>query len=67
IATNVLHATRSISQTLAKARILLKKSGWLMANELTGVLDIYTINFGLLEGWWLFEDETNRLPDSPLM
>jgi acyl transferase domain-containing protein/acyl carrier protein/SAM-dependent methyltransferase len=67
IATNVLHATRSISQTLAKARILLKKNGWLMANELTSVLDIYTINFGLLEGWWLFEDKTNRLPDSPLL
>jgi acyl transferase domain-containing protein/acyl carrier protein/SAM-dependent methyltransferase/NADP-dependent 3-hydroxy acid dehydrogenase YdfG len=67
IATNVLHATRSIPQILAKAGILLKKNGWLIANELTGVLDIYTINFGLLEGWWVYEDESNRLPDSPLL
>ena len=66
-ATNVLHATRDISKTLVNAAALLKKNGWLIANELTGVLDIYTINFGLLEGWWLFKDESNRLPGSPLL
>jgi len=67
IATNILHATCSISRTLANVRKLLKPNGWLIANELSGVLDIYTINFGLLEGWWLYEDKSNRLPDSPLL
>lgn len=67
LATNVFHATRDIRRTLRQSKLLLKKNGWVVANELTGVLDVFTVNFGLLEGWWLFEDGDLRLPDSPLL
>jgi acyl transferase domain-containing protein/SAM-dependent methyltransferase len=67
LATNVFHATRDIRRTLRQSKLLLKKNGWVVANELTGVLDVFTVNFGLLEGWWLYEDGDLRLPDSPLL
>ncbi|WP_437994656.1 class I SAM-dependent methyltransferase [Sorangium sp. So ce145] len=35
LATNVLHATRSIPRTLRNAKALLKENGWLVLNEVT--------------------------------
>jgi acyl transferase domain-containing protein/acyl carrier protein/SAM-dependent methyltransferase len=67
IAANVLHATRNIHNTLGNIKALLKKHGCLILNEATSVPIFATLTFGLLEGWWLFEDEENRLNGSPLL
>ncbi|MEM7391084.1 MAG: beta-ketoacyl synthase N-terminal-like domain-containing protein, partial [Verrucomicrobiota bacterium] len=67
IATNVFHATRRINRTLAHAKGLLKRSGWLVINEGVRNLDFLTYTFGLLKGWWLYEDAAARLPGGPLL
>ncbi|VXD25132.1 amino acid adenylation domain-containing protein [Planktothrix paucivesiculata] len=67
LATNVLHATQNIRRTLSHTKVLLKKNGWLILNEATEVQDFATLTFGLLSGWWLYEDETFRLPGAPLL
>ncbi|HEV3040322.1 MAG TPA: SDR family NAD(P)-dependent oxidoreductase, partial [Candidatus Angelobacter sp.] len=65
IATNVLHATPSIRETLRNAKATLKNQGILLLNEI-GSWSLFThLTFGLLEGWWLHEDTALRLPGSP--
>lgn len=66
-ASNVIHATKKIDATVKKAQSLLKKGGVLLLNETTKVLNFTTLTFGLADGWWLFEDENIRLPNSPLL
>lgn len=66
IATNVLHATKDIRNTLKNASKLLKDQGILVVNEVTDRQDFATLTFGLTTGWWLFDDEY-RIPDSPLV
>ncbi|SKB12431.1 hypothetical protein PL11201_360002 [Planktothrix sp. PCC 11201] len=67
IAANVLHATRNISRTLQNVKTLLKCDGLLVLNELSEVSPFLTMTFGLLDGWWLYEDEQIRLPGSPAL
>ncbi|AIQ12933.1 SDR family NAD(P)-dependent oxidoreductase [Paenibacillus durus] len=67
IAANILHATVNMRDTLENVRTLLKESGSLILNEATQVNDFLTVTFGMLEGWWLYEDEADRLEDSPLL
>ncbi|MCY9109399.1 SDR family NAD(P)-dependent oxidoreductase [Bacillus atrophaeus] len=67
IAANVLHATSNIRDSLTTVRQLLKPNGWLLLNEVTEVQEFHTLTFGLLKGWWLFEDEEVRMKDSPLL
>jgi len=67
IAANVLHATRDMHETLSNAKALLKMNGWLVANELTEHSLVSHLTFGLLKGWWLYEDEALRVPGSPLL
>lgn len=67
IATNVLHATKNIDVTLKNIKLLLKNGGILLNNEATKAHYFTTFTFGLLDGWWLFEDEGNRLKNSPLL
>ncbi|MGZ5028462.1 MAG: beta-ketoacyl synthase N-terminal-like domain-containing protein, partial [Methylobacter sp.] len=67
VATNVLHATPAIKNTLSNVRLLLKTHGWLVLNEMTKAQDLLTLTFGLLDGWWLYEDEHYRIQDSPLL
>ena len=66
-ASNVLHATRRIDDTLHNVRSLLKTGGLIVVNELTCVEDFATLTFGLTEGWWRFEDEALRLKGGPLL
>ncbi|GAE05097.1 malonyl CoA-acyl carrier protein transacylase [Paenibacillus sp. JCM 10914] len=65
IATNVLHATRNIRQTLRNVKSVLKKNGIVLINELSDNRLFTHLTFGLLEGWWLYEDEAIRIPGSP--
>jgi len=67
IAANVLHATRNIRQTLRNAKAALCGQGLLLLNELTGESLSTHVTFGLLEGWWLFEDAALRCPGAPLL
>ena len=65
VAGNVLHATRNIRQTLRNAKLLLKRHGILLLNELTEKRLFVHLTFGLTEGWWRFEDPHLRLQGSP--
>lgn len=65
IATNVLHAPPSIRETLRNAKALLKRGGTLLVNEISEWSWHTHFTFGLLEGWWLYEDASLRLAGSP--
>ncbi len=65
IATNVLHATSNMRETMRNAKAALKRNGLLLVNEISDWSWYTHFTFGLLEGWWLYEDETLRLPGSP--
>lgn len=56
IATNVLHATPFIKNTLANCRKLLKSGGLIFANESLHTTAFLNITFGLTDGWWLFHE-----------
>jgi microcystin synthetase protein McyG len=66
VATNVLHATRDLAQTLARLRRLLKPGGLLMLQESLAPLCWLDLTFGLTDGWWLFGDHDLR-PHYPLI
>lgn len=67
IASNVLHATRNIRRCLHNAKAALCRQGLLVLNEgIEWALKLH-ITFGLLEGWWLYEDAALRIPGSSLL
>ncbi|KAL2821621.1 hypothetical protein BJX63DRAFT_427619 [Aspergillus granulosus] len=53
IASNVLHATESMTNTLRNVRRLLKPGGKLALVEITEPHDSWTFLMGVLPGWWL--------------
>ncbi len=67
IATNVLHASSNISQTLRNVKALLNPRGNLLLNEAVSSNLFLHLTFGLLDGWWLTEDSPHRLPGSPIL
>jgi len=67
IATNVLHATRSIRYTLRGAKAALKHNGLVLINEMSSHSLFAHVTFGLLEGWWLYDDSALRIPGSPVL
>ena len=67
IAANVLHATKNIRQTLRNAKAALKKNGLFLLNELSGNALFTHLTFGLLEGWWRYEDPELRIPGCPAL
>lgn len=56
LSSNCIHATRNLTESCTNIRKLLRPDGILSLIELTGNLYWYDLVFGLLEGWWLFED-----------
>ena len=56
IASNVLHATRYLDETLAHCRDLLAPSGELVALENLRGQGWLDLTFGQLDGWWRFAD-----------
>ncbi|MCH2245137.1 MAG: SDR family NAD(P)-dependent oxidoreductase [Crocosphaera sp.] len=66
IAANVLHATTDIKQTLSHVKQLLTPGGMLVLYETTTRTRWLDLVFGLLEGWWKFQDHDLR-PDYPLL
>ncbi|WP_440217107.1 SDR family NAD(P)-dependent oxidoreductase [Chromobacterium piscinae] len=67
IAANVLHATKSIANTIRNAKALLANNGLLVLNEISKNSLFAHLTFGLLEGWWLYEDPFLRIPGSPAL
>jgi acyl transferase domain-containing protein/acyl carrier protein/SAM-dependent methyltransferase len=67
IATNVLHATPNIRQTIRNAKAALKTNGIIIINEIVRKNIFGTLTFGLLDGWWLYQDAQLRIPGSPLL
>lgn len=67
IASNVVHATKNIENTLGNIYDLLNNKGIIVLNESIQRLDYSTLTFGLTDGWWLFEDEENRIEFSPIL
>ena len=65
VATNVLHATPSIRETLRNAKATLKNGGILLLNEVSNWSLFSHLTFGLLKGWWLYEDASLRINGSP--
>ena len=56
IASNVLHATRYLDDTLKHCRMLLAPSGQLLALENFRPMGWLDLTFGQLDGWWRFAD-----------
>ena len=56
IASNVLHATRHLDETLGHCLSLLAPSGHLVALENQRGLGWMDLTFGQLDGWWRFAD-----------
>lgn len=56
LATNCVHATRDLTLSTSNIRKLLKPDGFLLLLEMTEQVPWVDFIFGLLEGWWLFND-----------
>lgn len=56
LSSNCVHATKSLLVSSTNARKMLRNDGVLCLLELTRNLFWLDCVFGLLEGWWLFED-----------
>lgn len=56
ISTNCIHATRNLTNSCSNIKRMLRPDGILCLVELTKNLFWFDLVFGLLEGWWLFED-----------
>ena len=65
ISTNCIHATKDLTRSLSHIRGLLNKNGFISLVEFTRNIFWFDLVFGLLEGWWLFEDgRTHVLADT---
>ena len=60
IASDVLHATKDLRKTLDQIKQLLGSGGTVVIVELTRPWLFMTLIFGLLKGWWLFDDDVRR-------
>ncbi|MCJ1386714.1 hypothetical protein MMC17_009840 [Xylographa soralifera] len=56
LASNAIHATHNLVTSATNIRSALRPDGFLMMLEMTEVVPFIDIIFGLLEGWWLFDD-----------
>ncbi|KAJ5357675.1 CAZyme family CE10 [Penicillium brevicompactum] len=56
LSTNCVHATRNLRESCTNIRKLLRPDGILCLVELTRDIFWLDLVFGLLEGWWRFED-----------
>jgi SAM-dependent methyltransferase/acyl carrier protein len=56
LSTNCVHATRNLVKSCSNIHTLLQPNGILCLVELTRDIFWLDLVFGLLEGWWLFDD-----------
>ncbi|WP_412770905.1 phosphopantetheine-binding protein [Ralstonia solanacearum] len=67
IAANVLHATSRMRRTVRHAKTVLRCGGILVMNEISDRSLFSHLTFGLLKGWWLYEDPELRIPGTPAL
>ena len=60
IASNVIHATADLRQTLERVRRLLVPGGLLVMLEVTAPQRWFDLTVGLTEGWWAYTDHDLR-------
>ncbi|KAF2198499.1 putative polyketide synthase [Delitschia confertaspora ATCC 74209] len=65
LATNCVHATRDLSISLKNIHQILRPDGFLMLLEMTEQVPWVDFIFGLVEGWWLFEDDRDYVLQPP--
>jgi acyl transferase domain-containing protein/thioesterase domain-containing protein/pyruvate/2-oxoglutarate dehydrogenase complex dihydrolipoamide acyltransferase (E2) component/non-ribosomal peptide synthetase component F/aryl carrier-like protein len=65
VATNVLHATADIRRVLRHVKALMHQGAGLFLNEISDSSLFAHVTFGLLDGWWLAQDESLRIRYSP--
>ncbi|KAI0469738.1 male sterility protein-domain-containing protein [Xylariaceae sp. FL0804] len=56
IASNAIHATHNLVESVTNVRQALRPDGFLMMLEQTADIPLSNLVFGLFEGWWLFDD-----------
>jgi thioester reductase-like protein/SAM-dependent methyltransferase len=56
LASNAVHATHDLVASARNIRQALRPDGFVMILEMTEVVPFVDLVFGLLEGWWLFDD-----------
>ncbi|KAL7622900.1 hypothetical protein AAE478_006579 [Parahypoxylon ruwenzoriense] len=56
LASNAIHATRSLCASTSNVRKVLRSDGFLLMLEMTRTPYWVDLIFGLFEGWWLFDD-----------
>ncbi|KAK3681621.1 hypothetical protein B0T22DRAFT_299376 [Podospora appendiculata] len=56
LASNAIHATHNLLVSASNVHQALRPDGFLMILEMTEVVPFIDLVFGLLEGWWLFDD-----------
>ncbi|KAI1332134.1 hypothetical protein F5Y16DRAFT_421412 [Xylariaceae sp. FL0255] len=62
VASNAVHATHDLPNSLSKIRSALTSNGVLLLTEMTEGFPFVDLVFGLLEGWWRFNDgRTNAI------
>jgi acyl transferase domain-containing protein/SAM-dependent methyltransferase/aryl carrier-like protein len=67
VAANVLHVSSDIRRTLVNIKSTVRAGGWVVLNELTSVTTQAAMTYGLLDGWWRYDDAERRLHNSPLL
>lgn len=60
VASNAVHATKSLRRSTAAIHQFLRPDGFLVMMEMTRPLPWVDLIFGLFEGWWLFDDGRNH-------
>ena len=65
IASNAVHATRSLPVSTTNIRKMLRPDGLLLLLEMTEPMYWCDIIFGVFEGWWMFEDDRQHAVTSP--
>ena len=56
LSTNCIHATKNLSSSLSHINKVLKPHGFVSLVEFTTRILWFDLVFGLLDGWWAFED-----------
>ncbi|KAJ5080836.1 polyketide synthase [Penicillium angulare] len=57
LSTNCIHATHSLEKSLANIRKLVRPDGCVALVEATQRIAWYDLVWGLLDGWWMFNDD----------
>ncbi|HEY0790747.1 MAG TPA: SDR family NAD(P)-dependent oxidoreductase, partial [Chthoniobacterales bacterium] len=64
---NVVHTTRLLQRSLQTIKALLRRDGAIVLLEGTEARLFNGLTYGLLDGWWAFQDPERRLKNAPLL